>query len=637
MPQAVEIAPHGAEPRVHLLAAVIARIAEREASVGVDFGIAEADEPVGDVDVAVLDDDVAVAGAPDGVERAQTFAGEIALDARMAERAGHDAVEFAPPAEGDRMRGRSEVRHDPRQQLIAFLPVGARHVKPDSRTIAVPRRTAERDVRALGREASIVERHVIGSVLVGDLAGNRQVRRQRNRREGTPVVAGAHRGREALRRRNHEAPLAAMFREFSERPFERVPPVGRSGEPLSGQLLEIGELGEIDAGQRRIESRRRPRLRAKRLDRVSELRVTAVELRAGVPDVERRLRPPQRSVERRELVVVEAERRAPERAGEISAAALEQRERAIELAVAGETPALVLPEDLAHARKVHARLDLVDLVRPVGEVDVAPRHTLRAVALQIDPLEVHASAVEHELRFHVRPHRHVVLNGDRAAVKRGGAAVLRHVAHRDVEVGADDAPRRLVILEGELAAVGAQPPHRDGEATRLLRPVVVAREAGKVVRVLPFLDEHLPVGHLDAGDRDIRLARERGQPVERDGNAFGREERAIALVHSVDRQVLDDDAAGEDVDAERADVDRPLEVFRSAALGEPAHRRPEIDRERHDDRGREQRDDHRARIARVSQDLVLAETFHECAEAPPPALLTRALRSLGLTAVENFH
>ena len=46
VPQAVEVAPRDPEARVDLLAAVAARVAEREASVGADLGVADPDRAV---------------------------------------------------------------------------------------------------------------------------------------------------------------------------------------------------------------------------------------------------------------------------------------------------------------------------------------------------------------------------------------------------------------------------------------------------------------------------------------------------------------------------------------------------------------------------------------------------------------
>ena len=59
----------------------------------------------GDVDVAVLDHQVGRRGAPLDVPGAHPLAGEAALDARPAERAGHRAVEAAGATDGHRPAG----------------------------------------------------------------------------------------------------------------------------------------------------------------------------------------------------------------------------------------------------------------------------------------------------------------------------------------------------------------------------------------------------------------------------------------------------------------------------------------------------------------------------------------------------
>src|SRR5439155_15215219 len=148
-----------------------------------------------------------------------------------------------------------------------------------------------------------------------------------------------------------------MLDEPAERPLEDVVSRGRAGESQPGQPLEVGEARDIDIRVGCSESRRRPHVRAERLDRVAEPGVAAVELRAGVPHVERALRPSQRSVERRESIFAEAEDVAVEGAGEIAPAALEQRERPVEVAVAGQLPGLALEKNLAHTREADARLD----------------------------------------------------------------------------------------------------------------------------------------------------------------------------------------------------------------------------------------------------------------------------------------
>src|SRR5262249_10740697 len=185
-----------------------------------------------------------------------------------------------------------------------------------------------------------------------------------------------------------------MLRELTERPLEHVAPGGGAGEPLTGELLEIGELSEIDAVRRGLEARRRLDVGAERLDRIGESRVTAEELGASVPHLEGGRRPAKRSVQRREAIRVDARQRTGEGAGQI-ASALEEMKRAVEVAVAADPPGLILEEELAHAREVNARLHIECLLRPVREIDVADGDALRAVTLQVDAIQVNARTVEH--------------------------------------------------------------------------------------------------------------------------------------------------------------------------------------------------------------------------------------------------
>ena len=75
--------------------------------------------------------------------------------------AGHHPVELAAAAERHRAGRRSEVGDDAGQHLIAFLPVAARHVKRQPGPVAPLGRPAEGDVRALGREAPVLDDHLV--------------------------------------------------------------------------------------------------------------------------------------------------------------------------------------------------------------------------------------------------------------------------------------------------------------------------------------------------------------------------------------------------------------------------------------------------------------------------------------------
>src|SRR5207245_6531667 len=102
MTKTVEIPAHDTKTRVDLLSLVIARIAKRKQSVGVDLGIGSADHSVGDADVAVLDGEMSTAGAPQRVPCAHRLGVELAFDKRTLHRSGHAADDLAAPATGAR-------------------------------------------------------------------------------------------------------------------------------------------------------------------------------------------------------------------------------------------------------------------------------------------------------------------------------------------------------------------------------------------------------------------------------------------------------------------------------------------------------------------------------------------------------
>ena len=187
--QALEVAPHDAEARVDLLPAIVARIPEREHAVGVNLGRVMPHHGIGHLHVRVLDDDVAVAGSPPRVPRAQILTAERAFHPRPLEAARHHAVELAASAERDGAGRGSEIGDDAGQHLIAFLPVAARHVKREARVLAPRRGSLKRDVRALGGEAAGIDVDALGIEAVGQLARDRQMHGQRGRRERTPFVA----------------------------------------------------------------------------------------------------------------------------------------------------------------------------------------------------------------------------------------------------------------------------------------------------------------------------------------------------------------------------------------------------------------------------------------------------------------
>src|SRR5204862_71726 len=84
----------------------------------------------------LFDGEMPAPRAPERVPRAHVLAGELAFDARTPERAGHRAVECPAAADRDAAGSRPEIGEDAGEQLIALLPVAARHVKRKARSVA---------------------------------------------------------------------------------------------------------------------------------------------------------------------------------------------------------------------------------------------------------------------------------------------------------------------------------------------------------------------------------------------------------------------------------------------------------------------------------------------------------------------
>src|SRR5262245_128305 len=200
-----------------------------------------------------------------------------------------------------------------------------------------------------------------------------------------------------------------------------------------------------------------------------------------------------------------------------------------------------------------------------------------------------ARTVHRESRREVRPHRQVVLDLDRAALEGRLAVILREVRDVQVEIRCDHAPRGLMILIRELA------PRRTKIAERRReRPLAltrgVAAELREVTAAVPLFDQHLPVGHLDRRDREVGPPAENTRPVEAQFETSCGEERPIGRGEPVYREVLSDYRAAQHVNRQPADVDGGLDWTGGLPLGEEPEGWPEIDRQRRDDRGRQNRD-----------------------------------------------
>ena len=76
-------------------------------------------------------------------------------------------------------------------------------------------------------------------------------------------------------------------------------------------------------------------------------------------------------------------------------------------------------------------------------------------------------------------------------------------------------------------------------------------------------------------------------------------------------EVLHQHLAGEEMNRQRADVQRTLDVLRALLLGRLARRRTEIDSERHDHRGGQQRDCQGQGKTGVADNAAAAQTLEE--------------------------
>ena len=152
---------------------------------------------VGDVHVALLDDNLRRTGAPQRVRSARRSFPVNVPSTRGLRKAPVITPSNSPrPPNSTACADAAEVLDDADEHLIAFLPVAAHDVERQTRALAVRRRAAEGDVRLLGDEPAVFDRDLVRPVGVCELARNRQMRRQRRRRERTPSIrAGRTLGR----------------------------------------------------------------------------------------------------------------------------------------------------------------------------------------------------------------------------------------------------------------------------------------------------------------------------------------------------------------------------------------------------------------------------------------------------------
>src|SRR5690349_23927628 len=106
--------------------------------------------------------------------------------------------------------------------------------------------------------------------------------------------------------------------------------------------------------------------------------------------------------------------RTREVALEFVAAALHNLERAYVMAVARHPPGRVAEKELAHPREAELGIDVVLLIRPIGEVDLPVNFRDRSVGDQIDVVQLNERSFDGEAREEVGRHRLVVLDLYRA-------------------------------------------------------------------------------------------------------------------------------------------------------------------------------------------------------------------------------
>ena len=138
--------------------------------------------------------------------------------------------------------------------------------------------------------------------------------------------------------------------------------------------------------------------------------------------------------------------------------------------MAGHREVHALEEDVLLDREIHARLDVVEHVRPVADVDVAGHLRRRTRAQQIDVLEENSAAVDLEPRLHVGAEFVVRLDLHAPVAERRGSPVrVDSPEYLHVEVRADNTPGRgvIVVYESALARDDKSGGRRQLEARRL--------------------------------------------------------------------------------------------------------------------------------------------------------------------------
>ena len=307
------------------------------------------DDGVADVGVGVLDDDVALGIAPGHVEGLHRAAAELAFDARPAEGAEQHAVELAGAVHLDGARRRAERRHQPGQEPIALLPVGAGDVKRHARrrpppNVVVPLKVtnvssvatspdAMRDAVAVER---VVERaaHAARARCGVWLLNGPDVSARASAAATCASASSRPIGDDPAPASRRSMPLPGRSRNAPSGHSSRLLPVARPASRMPRSSKKSVSLLEVDVLVLDVEARAPRSIRpAERRHQVLEARAAAEELGARARHLEAVRHPLERALEVLEAVVVEAGLAAEEIALEL-AAALEEVERAGEVAFA---------------------------------------------------------------------------------------------------------------------------------------------------------------------------------------------------------------------------------------------------------------------------------------------------------------
>ena len=413
------------DARVDLVAAVAAREPERELPIGANLGIALGQRGVRHEDVTVLNRKVGAAGAPHDIPGFEPLALERALNTRTLERFEENAVELAVTSHLHGARARAERRHDPRQHAVALLPVQARHMERDARLLAERGLPLELHIRAAGRRPALLQSNPFRVERVDDVASDRDMSERQLRVERSFFLGERGELRHQIRRQlarhrphvwrslDRDLALPRLQRPLPERPFETVAARGAAREPQPLGLEKIRQRREIDVGVLHVPRRPRGRRLAERRHPIVEARRAAVQLARRVGDLEPVRDPQHRPAQVRKPPIVDARQRADKRALQL-ASALEEMKSTGEIADARDAELLAVEKDVLLRWKIDPRAELIELLRPPGEIDVAGHGRSGAVAEEVHPVEVHLAVTQREVRPHVHPERLIRLNLNRA-------------------------------------------------------------------------------------------------------------------------------------------------------------------------------------------------------------------------------